>query len=96
MYRARLMFRDGQMVRLAIANDHGDTLMVWEKANTGLTEIEALVSRDDVLRLIREFWGSPDSESDLIQAEETARSIREERFVVMAEAALCLGAAGLV
>jgi hypothetical protein len=83
MYRARLMFRDGQMVRLAIANDHGDTLMVWEKANTGLTEIEALVSREDVLRLIREFWGSSDAEADLIMAEETARDVRVERLAIV-------------
>lgn len=86
MYRVRFWFRDARLIRLDIANDHDDPLLTWEKGHDPLAEIEALVGRDEVLSLIREFWRSLDPEGDLVQAEETARDVRIERFRTVAEA----------
>lgn len=86
MYRVRFGLHDSRLVRLAIANDHGDLLLVWGSSGHGLTEIEALVGRQDVLRLIADFGGSIDPAGDLDHAEQTAREIRAERLNLVIEA----------
>ncbi|GMU20594.1 MAG: hypothetical protein AMXMBFR13_06910 [Phycisphaerae bacterium] len=88
MYRVRFGFRDGRRIRLAIANDHDDPLLVWGPSEHGLTEIEALVDRQDVLKLIAEFGGSTDPVADLDHAEQTVREIRAERLNRVVEAVM--------